>query len=57
MMTTTSASIFNICMDYSLFIIYLFWPHFEACGILTPKSQLEPEPPAVNVQSLDHWTA
>ena len=57
MMTTTSASIFNICMDYSPFIIYLFWPHFEACGILTPKSQLEPEPPAVNVQSLDHWTA
>lgn len=48
---------FNICMDYSLFIIYLFWPHCEACGILIPCSGLEPESPAVDAQSLDHWNA
>ena len=56
MMTATSASILT-SVWIILFIIYLFWPHCEACGILIPRSGLEPESPAVDAQSLDHWTA
>ena len=28
-----------------------------ACGILVPRSGIEPTPPAWEVQSLNHWTA
>ena len=34
----------------------LFWPHREVCRILVPQSGIEPSPPAVKVQSLNHWT-
>ena len=27
-----------------------------ACGILVPQPGMEPAPPAVEVQSLNHWT-
>ena len=33
-----------------------FWPHHTACGILVPHSGIKPTPPAVEVQSLNHWT-
>ena len=32
----------------------LFW---EACRTLVPQSGIEPTPPAVEVQSLNHWLA
>ena len=34
-----------------------FWPCHVACGILVPRPGTEPVPPAVEVQSLNHWTA
>ena len=35
----------------------VFWPHCTACGILVPRADIEPEPPALEAQSLNHWTA
>ena len=34
-----------------------FWLCRTACGILVPRPGLEPEPPAVEAPSLNHWTA
>ena len=34
-----------------------FWPHHVACGILVPRPRIEPMVPAVEAQSLNHWTA
>ena len=36
------------------FLFYLFGR--AACGILVPWPGIEPTPPAVEVQSLNHWT-
>ena len=33
-----------------------FWPRSTACGILVPQPGIEPTPPAVEVQSVNHWT-
>ena len=35
----------------------LFWPHYAAYGILVPQARIEPMPPALEAQSLNHWTA
>ena len=36
----------------------MFWSFGpEACGILAPGPGIEPSPPAVEAQSLNHWTA
>lgn len=35
---------------------FIFWPHLAVCGILVPWTGTEPVPPAVNVQSPNHWT-
>ena len=40
---------------YFLFI-YLFWLRHSACGILVPRPGIEPAPPAVEAQNLNHWT-
>ena len=34
-----------------------FWLHCTACGILVPQPGIEPTPPALEVWSLNHWTA
>ena len=34
-----------------------FWPHCTACRTLVPRPGIEPTPPAVEVQGLNHWTA
>ena len=34
----------------------LFWLHQVAGGILVPQSGIEPMPPALGAQSLNHWT-
>ena len=39
-----------------LFVI-IFWPHRTACEILVPPPGIEPMSPAVEAQSLNHWTA
>ena len=36
---------------------FVFWLCHVACGILVPPPGLKPEPPAVVVWSLNHWTA
>ena len=36
--------------------IYLFLLHPVALMILAPQPGIEPMPPAVEVQSLNHWT-
>ena len=37
--------------------IFFFWPHQAACEILVPWPGIEPAPPALEAQSLNHWTA
>ena len=36
---------------------YFFWPCHAACGILVPRPGIEPAPPSLEAQSLNHWTA
>ena len=38
------------------FSFFFFWPHYAACGILVPRPGIEPVPPALGAQSLNHWT-
>ena len=33
-----------------------FWLRYKACGMLVPQPGVEPAPPAVEAQSLNHWT-
>ena len=33
-----------------------FWMHPTACRILVPPPGIKPTPPALEVQSLNHWT-
>ena len=34
-----------------------FWLHHAACKILVPQPRMQSAPPAVEAQSLNHWTA
>ena len=36
---------------------FSFWTHCMACGILVSQPMIKPETPAIQVQSLNHWTA
>ena len=41
-------------------VLLLFYRGFfghEACGILAPGPGIKPVPPALEVQSLNHWTS
>ena len=40
-----------------IIIYFIFWLCCAACGILVPQPGIEPTPPAVEVRSLNHWTA
>ena len=46
---TTFVCLFNL--------IYLFWAHHTACGILVPQPGIEPRPFGMKAQSPNHWTA
>ena len=37
--------------------LFFFWPCPVACGILVPLPGIDPAPPAMEAQSLNHWTA
>ena len=37
--------------------LFFFWPHHAARGILVPWPRIGPVSPAVEAQSLNHWTA
>ena len=39
-----------------LFLIFIFWLHHTACGILGPRPGIEPVSPALAAQILNHWT-
>ena len=50
----------SACLFVCFFLIhlyFLFWPHCAACRILVPQLGIEPMLPAVEVWSLNHWTA
>ena len=36
---------------------FLFFPHHAARGILVLRPGIEPTPPALEAQSLNHWAA
>ena len=38
-------------------LLIFFWPRHVGRGILVPQPGIEPEPPALEVRSLNHWTA
>ena len=38
-------------------IFFSFRPHHLACGILVPRPEIKPWPPAVEARSLNRWTA
>ena len=38
------------------FIFFSFWLCLVTCGILVPQPGIEPVPPALEPQSLNHWT-
>ena len=50
-------STWGITCAHFYFLFSSFWPHHTPCGILVPWPGIEPVPPAVEVQSLSHWTA
>ena len=37
-----------------IFFHFIFWQCHIACGILVPPGRMEPVPPAVEAQSLNH---
>ena len=41
----------------SLFVCLLFWPRHSACGTLILRPGIKTTPPALEVWSLNHWTA
>ena len=48
---------FTYFFIFLIFILFYFWPHRTACGILVPRPGIEPVPPAVEARCLNHWTA
>ena len=42
---------------FSLFLKICFWSCCIACRILVPQPGMEPMPPAMEAQDLNHWTA
>ena len=39
------------------YFVLFFWPCCVACGILVPWPGIEPVPPALEAEGLNHWTA
>ena len=37
-----------------MFLFFLIWPNYVACRILVPQPGMDPVPPALKVQSLNH---
>ena len=37
--------------------MFIFWPCCVVCGILVPQPGIKPVPPALKMQSLNHWTS
>ena len=41
---------------FNLFFILFWLLHCTACGILVPQQGIKPSPPALETQSLNHWS-
>ena len=53
-------ALFSCVLPFSrvnILFFFFFWPHGAACGILVPRPGIKPVPPALEAQSLNHWTA
>ena len=46
----------NMAVYGSTPFFFSFWLHCTACGILVPQPGIKPAPPALEAQSLNHWT-
>ena len=55
--TSHSPSIMYFLSFLSLFYFCFFLPHLATYGIFVSQPAMEPEPPAVQVQGLNHWTS
>ena len=44
-------------LSWGMASFLFFWPRHAACGILVPQPGIEPMPPIMEVQSLNHWIA
>ena len=51
-----SSFIYSLLDPLNCYILLFFFGH-EVCGILVPRSGIEPGPSAVKAQSPNHWTA
>ena len=49
--------IVRLCASLQAVFLFLFlWPHHATCRILVPRTGIKLVPPAVEAQSLNHWT-
>ena len=50
---------FSLVIRWITLIVFFFffWPHHAACGILAPRSGIEPVTPAVEAWSCNRWSA
>ena len=46
----------GLFLFFKKFEFIFFWPHHAPCGISVPGPGIEPEPPALEALSLNHWT-
>ena len=53
----TIAVVLNGVRDICVIYLFVCLPRHAACSILVPQPGMEPVPPAVEVWSLNHWTA
>ena len=49
-------TIFKVFIEFVTTLLQFWFWFFEACGILALRLGIEPVFPAVEVQSLNHWT-
>ena len=47
----------NFIYLFLFFTSFFFWLHCVACEVLVPRPGIKPAPPALEAQSLNHWTA
>ena len=51
-----SSYIWAVELRVSVFFFFFFWPLPAACKIFAPQPGVEPESPAVEAWSPNHWT-
>ena len=49
-------TMFFILIFWTTLFLFIFWPHLTVFGISVPHPGIEPGPPAVEAQNLNHWT-